>query len=70
MKYFYCAIIVVAIIISGIVAINFINRDRVQLPTAEEIFATDCSKRGGNVKMRVGWDNEIHINESICEVTK
>ena len=70
MKYAYCIVMSIAIIVLGVIAVNYINRDRVQLPTAEEIFVTECSKKGGNAKIRTGWDNEIHINESICEVAK
>lgn len=63
-------ILVIVIICVTVTANNWINRDKVHVPTPEEIFVKECAERGGNVISRVGWDNEIHIDEQKCEGTK
>lgn len=48
----------------------YINRNREHIPTAEETAIQDCIKRGGNPTSKVGWDNEIYIQEYKCEGVK
>jgi hypothetical protein len=56
-----------ALIIMGVTANSWINRDKEHVYTAEEIFSNECSDRGGNPVTRVGWDNGIHVQEYKCE---
>ena len=65
------AVVTALLIICGTVAlVNFINRDRVHVPTKEDVFAIECAKRGGNPNIRTGWENEVHIDEYKCEGVK
>lgn len=63
------ALVVIAfgILVAGIVANSYINRGKDPVPSAEEIFTSECSRRGGNPVTRVGWDDAIHVQEYKCE---
>lgn len=57
-----------AIITSGICYTNYIERNKPYVYTAQEIFSNECSRKGGNVQTKEGWDDTIYIQEYKCEV--
>lgn len=59
-----------AILVGGISYNSYLNRNKQHVYSAEELSAIECSKRGGNPITKVGWENEIHVQEYKCEVTK
>jgi hypothetical protein len=70
MKYAILAVAAFAVLVAGISYNNYLNRDKKHIYTTEEIASQECAKRGGNVVSKVGWDNNIHIQEFKCEGAK
>lgn len=65
-------VVAVFAIVFGSISYNAnINRDKPHVFTAEEIFATECSKRGGNPTIKTGsdWegDKSLNVEEYKCE---
>lgn len=65
-------IVAVFAIVFGSISYNVhTNRDKPHVFTAEEIFATECSKRGGNPTIKNGkdWEGEksLDVKEYKCE---
>ena len=63
-------LLVIATICGTIVAVNFVNRDRPQIDSSEEVYKKECARRGGNITTRNGVQNGISIDEKSCEVEK
>lgn len=61
----------VAIIVGGISYNNYINRNKEHVYTAQETYAIECAKRGGNVITETGRDTagskDVRVQEFKCE---
>ena len=72
MKEFVGAILtiiaVVAIIVGGVCYVNYVNRFKPHVYSADEIYAQQCAKKGGNPITRRGYDDGIYVQEYKCEV--
>ena len=51
--------------------VQFMNHDKPHVYSAEEVYAIECSKRGGDPVNKTGWDysgdKELHVEEYKCE---
>lgn len=67
-------LLVVGMIVGGVSYNTYLNRDKPHVFTPEEIFATECAKRGGNPKTEVGsdytGDKSVEVKEYKCEGVK
>lgn len=64
-------VLVFAMLFGCISYTSYVNRNKEHVYTAEEVFAMECAKRGGNPVTKVGkdWegDKSVDINEFKCE---
>lgn len=66
-------VVLVALIITGGVSYSkYIDRNKEHIYNTEEVYANECSKRGGNPTTKVGndysGDKSVTVQEYKCEV--
>ena len=57
----------VGIIVFGILAYSYLNRNRPHVPTTEEAFVTECAERGGDAEINRDWGETESLRQFNCK---